>query len=121
MLPVGQRPKSAICEHCWKEFQLTVEGDAQHEINECKRPELMALRTQRHDEALKAIHVAVARGAHSGCYPQTDLPSASGILRLADASGTETRQILPQIAGLGYRQKSRPDLATLYHRANLPR
>ena len=28
MLPVGQRPTFAICEHCWKEFQLTVEGDA---------------------------------------------------------------------------------------------
>ncbi len=28
VLPAGQRPTSTICEHCWKEFQLTVEGDA---------------------------------------------------------------------------------------------
>ena len=119
VLPVGQRPTSAICEHCWNKFQLTVEGDAQYEINECKRPELMALRTKRHDEALKAIHVAVARGAHSGCCLQADLPSTSGILRLADASGTETRQILPQIVGSDYRQKSRPDLLMITGRTSL--
>ena len=61
VLPVGQRATSAICQHCWKEFQLTVEGDAQHEINECRRPVRMTMKTKRHDEALKAIHVAVAR------------------------------------------------------------
>ena len=61
----------------------------------------------------------MARGAHSGCYLQTDLPSTSGILRLADASGTETRQILPQIVGLDYRQKSRPDLLLITGRTSL--
>ena len=119
VLPVGQRPASAICQHCWKEFQLTVEGDAQHEINECRRPELMTIRTKRHDDALKAIHMAVASGAHSGCYLQTDLPSTSGIMRLTDASGTETRQVLPEIVGTDYRQKSRPDLLMIIGRISL--
>ena len=119
VLPVGQRPASAICQHCWKEFQLTVEGDAQHEINECRRPELMTIRTKRHDDALKAIHMAVASGAHSGCYLQTDLPSTSGIMRLTDASGTETRQVLPGIVGADYRPKSRPDLLMITGRTSL--
>ena len=54
--------------------------------------------------------MAVARGAQRGCHLQTDLPSTSGILRPAEASGTETRRILLQIVGSDYRQKSRPDL-----------
>ena len=63
--------------------------------------------------------MAVARGAHSGCYLQTDLPSISGILRLKDASGTETRQVLPEIVGADYRQNSRPDLLMITGRTSL--
>ncbi len=110
VLTVGQRPTSTICEHCWRVLQLTVEGDAQHLINECKRQYLMAIRSKRHDEALRAIHVAVARGAHSDCYLQTDLPSTSGIVRLWFMLRAEKRQVLPQVVETDYRQRSRPDL-----------
>ena len=65
--------------------------------------------------------MAVARGAHSGCYLQTDRPSVSGILRLKDASGTETSQVLTEIVGAGYRQNSRPDLLMITGRTSLGR
>ena len=46
VLQVDRRPISAICQHLRSEFQLTVEGGAQHEINECRRPELTAIQSR---------------------------------------------------------------------------